>query len=43
MNIKNTEFTMSDYDEAGCFWASIPGVGLDDADTAFMVGGKNDE
>ncbi len=33
MNIEITEFLMSDYEEAKAFWASIPEVGLDDADS----------
>jgi ribosomal protein S18 acetylase RimI-like enzyme len=34
MDIKITEFTMSDYAEATAFWSSIPEVGLDDADSS---------
>ncbi|MBU0508672.1 GNAT family N-acetyltransferase, partial [bacterium] len=33
MNIEITKFSMSDYEEATAFWASIPEVGLDDADS----------
>ena len=33
MNIEITEFSMSNYEEATAFWASIPEVGLDDADS----------
>lgn len=33
MNIDFLEFSMLDYEEATTFWASIPGIGLDDADT----------
>jgi ribosomal protein S18 acetylase RimI-like enzyme len=33
MDIKITEFSMSDYEETASFWASIPEVGLDDADS----------
>ena len=33
MNIDIEEFLMSEYEEATAFWASIPEVGLDDADS----------
>ena len=37
MNIEITKFSMSDYEEATAFWASIPEVGLDDAESiSFM-------